>query len=293
VKYHLILRPFLTTIHKVFGKMFPLNYDPSELHKNFLVFEAHRSDKISFHIVVDGFYLSCYECYIFYKEVTDTLNREGMTMHSEWADSSVYKKNQAFRMFGSNKATMRGKEGTKSIYNGPELSVEEHVFSKDSMLQSSFKNEPYDPSLANLRILERSLLSHTMGNIRLTMNKEKISKKNQQTLAASQNPNEYLEIELSDDTVKSILETFYRSPLSKTEIGEPAFEFEKVTKNGLICIRRIRKGFCKICERTHESLTSTNWLTGNSTGNVYLFCRRAQEAKLRGGIKIYVGNYAA
>ena len=289
VKYHLILRPFLTTIHKVFGRLFPLNYDPDEFHKTLLVFEAHRFDKISFHIVVDDFYLSCYECYIFYKEVTDELQREGMVMQSEWADPSVYKKNQAFRLFGSNKATMRGKEGTKNIYNGPELSVEGHVFSRDCMIQSSFKNETYNPSLVNLRILERSLLSHTLGSVRLTMNKDKISKKNQQTLAVSQNPKEYCEVELSDDTMKSIMETFNKSPLSKTETGEPAFAFEKVTKQGLIYIKRVRKSFCKICERTHDNENS--WLTGNLTGDVYLFCRRAQEAKIRGGIKIYVGNY--
>ena len=39
---------------KVFEKLFPLNFDEQTLTDNLLVFEAHRPNKISFHIVIDG-----------------------------------------------------------------------------------------------------------------------------------------------------------------------------------------------------------------------------------------------
>lgn len=291
LKYYFILRHYLKSIRKVFAKLFPLNYDEESFHHNILVFEAHRNDKISFHIIVDGFYLPCHECFVFFQEVVDDIKNEGMVLQAGFADSSVYKKNQAFRMFGSNKATMKGITGTKRIYNGPELDIgDEKTFSRESMVQSSFKNEPCDPELVNIRILERSLLSHTMGGVRLTLIKDKVAKKNQSSLYSGPDFNSSsAHLELSDDTVKSIMETFYRSPYSKTETGERAFVFEKVTKQGLVCVRRLKPGFCKICERTHESENS--WLVGNITGDVDFICRRAQESKMKGGIKINVGNY--
>jgi len=291
-RYYVILRPYLQSIERVFAKLFPLNYDPVSFFTNLLVFEAHRpGEKISFHIVVDGFYLPCHESWLFYKEVVDDLVHEGMVLQSGFADFSVYKKNQSFRMFGSNKGTMRtATAGIKQIYNGPDLELSPgKVFSRKGMVDSCFKNESIqDPKLVNLRVLERSLISNTIGNIRLTLNSSKASNSNRKIAMERVGQRALSEVTISDEGLKTVLEIFFRSSLSNTKTGERAFGFEKVIPGDIICLKRLRGSYCSICERTHDSENS--WLTLSPTGDIYFVCRRAHEKRDGGGHRMYVGN---
>lgn len=288
VKYYLILRPYLQACVKVFEKLFPLNFNEQILVDNLLVFEAHRSDKISFHIVIDGFYLPCHECWLFYKEVVDHLVHEGMVFQSQMADFSVYKKNQAFRMFGSNKCSMSGSQGLKKIYDGPEIEISpKNVFSRTRMINTSFAHEPFKPELLNLRVLERSLLSHTLGSVRLTLSQTKTNPANFVKVMDRAGLRPEYNNPLDDNQVKTLLDVFFRSEASKTPTGERAFALQKVTNEGLVCMKRTRESFCKVCEKTHENENS--FLFSSPTGDVFYVCRRAQESK-KGGSKIYVGN---
>jgi hypothetical protein len=285
-----ILLPFLKYIESVFAKLYPLNYSEGGFVDNMLVFEAHRqNEKISYHIVVDGFHVPCHESWLFYKEVTDSMSRDGLEIPAKYADFSVYKKNQNFRLFGSNKSSMRGSAGIKQIYKGADLELSPgKVFSATRMMESSFGNEPYNKELLMLRVLERSLISHTMGTVRLTLNKTSASDKNRQAAMGREDQTYSRTITLKDENVKRIMEVFERSSFFKTETGEPAFEFDKVAPGDLVCVKRIRKSFCSICERTHEGQNS--WLERDILGNVHFVCRRAQEARIKGGYSRYIGN---
>lgn len=290
-KYFYILRPYMKAIETVFERLFPLNYDKETFVDNFLVFEAHRSDKISFHVILDGFYLPCHECWLFYKEVVDQLVIEGNVLQSQMADFSVYKKNQSFRLFGSNKSTMKNpKEGIKRIYNGPELDIGDgRVFSRERMVRTCFKDEQTDENLINLRILERSLLSHMIGNVRLTLNQSKGSASNIAKTMEKAGGKQVDIIEMKDDEIMKIMDVFYKHPVSKTESGERAFGFLKyVQRGGLICLKRTKENFCRVCEKKHEGENA--FLFCNPTGDVSFVCRRAQESK-KGGSCLYIGHF--
>jgi hypothetical protein len=285
----LILLPFLQSIESVFANLFPLNYQPETFIDNILVFEAHRlGDKISFHIVIDGFHLPCHESFLFTKEVIDTMNDRGMTFASKFADLSVYKKNQNFRMFGSNKATMNGSTGLKQYYKGPDVELAPgRIFSGKRMIESSFGKEAYQPSLVSLRILERSLISHTMGTVRLTLHKNNASEKNRIFATEKVSGFQSQAITIEDETLNLIVDMFYQTPLSKTEGGEKAFVFDKILPGDIICMKRVGESFCNICKRTHSG--DNSWLAKDSTGNVFFICRRAQDSKNPGGCRTYIG----
>lgn len=288
-KYTLLLKPILESAEMVFKNLFPTNYDPEEFVNNILVFEAHRSNKISFHVVIDRFYLPCHECWLFYKEVVDHLNDTGREMQASVIDPSVYKKNQSFRLYGSNKAKLKTREGIKEMYGGPELIINEEGkrFSKDTMINSSFVNEDFSRDMLNLRMLERSLLSNVLCSVRLSLQKQKTNGGNLKKIE----PREHnaTTININDDELKRTLEIFFNSPISKTKTGDNAFVFDKyISRGGVICLRRTKENHCRICERDHDGENPFLYIT--STGDVNYVCRRAQESKMKGGSSMYLGN---
>lgn len=279
-RYHHILKPFLIAIMDVFERLFPSEFDEKTLFDNLLVFEAHKNTKISFHIVIDGYYLPCYECWFFFKEVVDDL-RSRAEFVSEVADHSVYKKNQSFRLLGSNKRNM-GKRAVKEIYSGPSLRIRDREFSRQGMIESSFLGEEIKKELIIPRILPRSILSHTMGCVRITIPRaDKIF-----DLGKPGNKIEDPRNEVSDEELVGIMKAFTISSLSKTSDGKEAFKFGAITKGGIVCLRRQHKNFCKVCEREHEN--DNPFLTLSSTGDVYYNCRRAQESNR--GFRYYIGT---
>lgn len=278
-RYHHILKPYLIAIMNVFQQLFPSEYDETSLFDNLLVFEAHKNTKISFHIVIDGYYLPCYECWLFFKEVVDHL-RSRAEFASEVADHSVYKKNQSFRLLGSNKRAMV-KRAVKEIYSGPPLRIRDREFSRQSMIESSFLGEEVKKELIIPRILPRSILSHTMGCIRITF------PRTEQPLNVLGKNIEDPRNDVSDDELVGVMRVFANSSLSKTPDGKEAFKFSAITRGGIVCLRRQCKNFCKVCERDHEN--DNPFLTLSSTGDVYYNCRRAQESKR--GFRYYIGNF--
>jgi hypothetical protein len=290
-RYHYLLKPCLESIEEVFAGLFPLHYNPSEFIDNVLVFEAHRSSKISFHIVVDGFYLSCHETHSFYEKVKESMACKGCVSQASMVDFSVYKKNQAFRMFGSNKASMPSREGVKQVYNGPPLEIKTRTFSRERMYASSFRNETdRREGLRNLRILERSLLSHTLGNVRLSIPSSKPDKgNNPPTKGKGGLTTESRSI--SDEELTGCLNIFFGHPCSKTEKGEKAFSYTKyVSRGGYICLIRDKPSHCPVCKKDHEAENA--FLYRTPTGDVNFVCRRAQESK-KGGSSLYIGQLGA
>lgn len=286
-KYFYILRPFLRSIEAVFERFFPDKFNKETIIKDLLVFEAHRPDKISFHIVLDGFYLSCHDCWFFYRAVVEDMVLGGNVLQSQMADFSVYKKNQSFRLFGSNKSTMSSpREGIKRIYNGPSLDVGgNRTFSKESMISSSFRNEPRDERLVNLRILERSLLSHTMGSTRLSIAQTVAKEMNAKTRTTEKQEENVI---MDEGEIAKILNVFFNSAVSKTDSGERSFRFLKyVNRGGLICLNRTKENYCRSCDKRHEAENAFLFCT--PTGDVNFVCRRAQESR-KGGSCLYIGN---
>lgn len=286
-KYKMLLAPFLESVEETFKTLFPINYVEGEFIKNLLVFEAHRSDKISFHIIVDGFYLPCHECWLFYKEVVDHMISKGREVQSGFIDHSVYKKNQSFRLYGSNKAKLGKRDGIKEIYRGPTVKVNGKEFNKDIMVTSCFNDESYTDDLLKLRLLERSLLTNVVCCVRLSLQKNKTKTDNLRKIEPRDN--DLVNVNLDDKELNKTLEIFFNNPISKTETGDPAFEFDKfVSRGGFICLRRLKQSHCKVCERKHEGDNPFLYIT--PTGDVNYVCRRAQELKVKGGSKFYIGN---
>jgi hypothetical protein len=295
-RYNHILRPCLESIDEVFSKMFPSHYSPSEFVDNMLVFEAHRAEKISFHVVVDGFYLSCKEVDFFYREVVDEMARKGYVQQSKMVDYSVYKKNQAFRLFGSNKATMSGREGIKKVYDGPAIELPSRglegslgcrIFSRERMFSSCFRNEDDKcDRLRDLRISERSLLSHTLGSVHLTISTKVLRSEGTPRISREVTLAEPLAI--TDDELSEVLKVFFQHPCSKTENGDSAFCYMKyIPRGGYIYLKRTKSSYCEVCKKRHEAENA--FLTLSVGGEVQFVCRRAQESK-RGGSSTYIGQ---
>jgi hypothetical protein len=273
VRYHSILKPYLSSIVTVFRETFPSEKD---ILDKLLVFEGHRPDKISFHIVVDGYYLACQECQEFSRLVVDAVKKD-FEFASELADFSVYKKNQSFRFLMSCKRGMAS--GVKEIYNGPELRIPGGVFSRGRMIESSFEGEPVVEDLIIPRVLPRSILSFTIGCNRLTM---RIAEPPQER-HISANP-------LSEEDAGVAMEMFSKKAISQTSDGRQAFKFASLAGGGgIICLRREFTNQCKVCEREHEG--DNPFLTITANGDMYYHCRRAQEAKQSS--RIYVCNIRA
>jgi hypothetical protein len=284
-RHFYILRPCLQSIDRVFARLFPNHYDPERIIEDILVFEAHRDDKISFHVIIDGYYLSCQETHAFYREVVNDMVQGGYVSQSTALDFSVYKKNQSFRMFGSNKATLSGRSGVKQLYAGPPVEIGPgRCFSRESMIASCFKNEiKVDERLRNLRLLERSLLSNTLGNVRLSMpSSVNKSVKGRPPLNANLE-----ESTMTEEEMVKMEEVFFRHYSSKTDKGERAFQFMKfVPRGGYVCLKRIKPSTCPVCEKQHEAENAFLYCTPE--GNVNFVCRRAQESR-KGRSSMYVG----
>lgn len=285
-RFHFILKPFLERILDVFEESFPGDFREEEVFKNLLVFEAHRPDKISFHVVVDGYYLSCHDCFIFAKKTVEKL-KSGAEFAGSMADFSVYKKNQSFRLMGSNKLGM-GKRAIKEIYAGPSLMVRDREFSRQSMVDSSFAGESIKRDLIVPRIFPRGILSHTLGCIRLYYPASKAG-------GPGENLRKYVIDQFSvpeergytEEELAAILNFFFGTEHSRASDSSRAFGLAKESR-GIICLRRLKKNYCRICEREHDG--ENPFLTTSPTGDVYYHCRRARESK-RGGFRLYLGNF--
>lgn len=278
-RYQFILKPLLGAILDVFEESFPREFDEGGVFDNLLVFEAHRPDKISFHVVLDGYYLSCHDCFLFFRKTIDRLKTEA-EFASLVADPSVYKKNQSFRLMGSNKLGM-GRRGVKEIYAGPPLNIREREFSRDGIIRSSFVGgEPIESGLIVPRVFPRGILSNTLGCVRLAFPVSKTTAPR----SLFQAPEER---SCSEEEVASVLEFFFRTEHSKAADSSRAFSLTKESR-GIICLRRLKKSYCRVCEREHEG--DNPFLTTSPTGDIYYHCRRALEAK-KGGCRIYIGNF--
>jgi len=296
-RYHFILKPYLVATVKCFEKLFPSEYDPTKIVENLLAFETRRKEKISFHIVLDGYYMPCHECWLFYKEVMEYLSSEAEIL-TKACDSSVYKKNQSFRILGSNKVSGK-KEAIKEIYSGPPLDILGKRFCRQTMIETSFDGEEYEERLLIPRILPRSLLSHTMGCIRVTIPPPRNLIQDPTRVKGGEcgeNLKNYIREmgskisfsrpSFSDEEIVSIMNLFLGHPLSKSPSGTPAFKFSGSTASGLVCLRREHASFCGICERIHEN--ENPYLTVSPTGDVHYYCRRNAGKQTMG--RQYIGN---
>jgi hypothetical protein len=295
-RYHHILKPFLEGIMDVFEDSFPqefrkefgTNLGEGEIFKNLLVFEAHRPDKISFHIVLDGYYLSCHDCFLFFRKTVERL-RSGAEFAGSLADFSVYKKNQSFRLMGSNKLDM-GKRAIKEIYSGPPLVIRGREFSRQTMVESSFDGEQIKSDMIVPRVFPRSLLSHTLGCTRLSFPSSKPT-----NTGPGENLKKYMSEQFeapverghTEDELVSVLKFFLQTDHARAADSSPAFGLLKESR-GIICLRRLKKSYCRVCEREHEG--DNPFLTTSPTGDVYYHCRRAQESR-KGGCRVYIGNF--
>lgn len=286
-KYDHILKPILNSIIDTFEDLFR----GKMLRNNILVFEAHRiGEKISFHIVIDKYYVSWKDCKYFYEKVKSHLQRCGFGFQASVIDSSVYKKNQNFRTMFSNKLLKR--DGIKLIYSGPDMILNRGIkFSRQLMIDSSLsKNDTpseVTTDILDFRVFSRSLLTNLISCTRLEMEYSKTEILNTVSQSNSRNSSGSPKSRVNEGDLEKMLKVFFSHPVSKTEKGETAFEYYCVVEQ-FVLVKRLKKKECEICKKTHDHEHA--YILHDSTGQVFFICRRAQESKLKDGIKMYIGN---
>lgn len=288
-KYEHILKPILNSLIETFETLFK----GKVLRNNILVFEAHRKgEKISFHIVVDKYYLSWKDCRYFYEKVKSHLQCQGFGFQASVVDSSVYKKNQNFRTMFSNKLSK--KDGIKLVYSGPDMLLNRGLkLSQQLMTNSSLSRNDtvgdITTDILEFRIFSRSLLTNLVSCTRLEMEYSKTEILNTVFQSNTRNSNGSPKTRVNDGDLEKMLKVFFSHPVSKTEKGETAFEYYCVVEQ-FVLVKRLKKKDCEICKKVHDHEHA--YILHDSTGQVFFICRRAQESKLKDGIKMYIGSIA-
>lgn len=268
--YTYVLAPVLAATHHCFKTLFPREHPGNGFFDSVLVFEANTINKISFHVVVDGFYLTCHETMAFYTEVVARLRSEGLPHVAEMVDPAVYKKNQSFRLF---KCTKFGGTGgsAKKLYRGPPLLLpgDKEPFSRERIVRSSLAEDNAEQPLLESRILARSMLSHTLGCTRLTIPRGAGPVLPDPAKTRTSFP------EVDKAQIFHALSIFQKHSCSRSSDGEAqAFDVHSV-QGSLITLVRKNPSPCPVCKRTHAG--DNPFLTINGMGDVVFHCRRAKD----------------
>lgn len=210
-----------------------------------LIFDSSTSTKLSFHIVIDGFYLQTYkELLTFFDCVKSKLKED----YKKFLDRSVYKSVQQFRIVGSHKFM---KENTKKLRED---------LSYKFIILKSLKTE-----VAKFNYILASSLITNLPSCEIIFGfQPKIEEKVINISGSAQ-----------ESDIEDVMKIFY----DKFSYGD--FEFQECKeKNGnlLIILRRINSTFCQFCNRFHENENPYLTVTGDYR-NINFYCRRTEENK--------------
>ena len=186
------------------------------------------------------------------------------------------------------------KDGIKLVYSGPDMLLNRGLkLSQQLMTNSSLSRNDTVGDITNdileFRIFSRSLLTNLVSCTRLEMEYSKTEILNTVSQSNTRNSNGSPKTRVNDGDLEKMLKVFFSHPVSKTEKGETAFEYYCVVEQ-FVLVKRLKKKDCEICKKAHDHEHA--YILHDSTGQVFFICRRAQESKLKDGIKMYIGSIA-
>lgn len=204
-----------------------INLDPES---NILQYSSHGKNKLSYHIVINGFFfLNSESAKVMAEKIISEIPEE----YQEFVDKGVYSGTRSLRTLYSTKFSEKRykKLDRKFEYLGDEVTLEEKTKLQD-FLDSS------------ITYIEESVLI----------------------------PIETPERKKLEGNIEDVGEA-YQLLLSELNIDEGVFEIRDV--NGpFISLRRLRKSYCRLCDRIHESENPYMFSAG---GNLYFSCRRSDK----------------
>lgn len=205
-----VLRSLITAILKYF-KSLDIKL---KIRKHFMLFTSHGSTKLSYHLIIDGYYFSNNEIVRYVAlHIKDLMPDK----YSKWIDLGVYDKNHSLRIYGSYKpGTNRVKRWNREIiYNGKTHNIELPL------------DEEEDEDYA---ILRTSLITFVDHCEKIEIELPVVT---------------YKELDISDEHVDAALEL-----LEQMEDGD-AFKVDKIDLP-FINLRRLRPTHC-YCGGYHEN----------------------------------------
>lgn len=277
-KDKVILYPILVAFKDVLEKHFPGRFTDRVFVDSLVITESHTSEKISYHIIQDGFFMTSKECKYLYTETKDLLVKRSHELQADRIDHAVYGSNQNFRVYGCCK---KNKKNVKSGYTGPDLVFGQERYSHQHLvnrLRTKYDTE----SPINMRILGASLISNIITSMRLNVPTfEKIMDIKQQL----GNKTHSRKLDATDNTVYDI---FNNHALSRANDGSPAFEMSYGLSGGITILNRIKSSFCSLCDRVHDE--ENIFLKIEMNNDIHYYCRRAQDEKQKKKKTAYIGN---
>ncbi len=254
----------------------PLNVNKSHI----FVFTSHKSDKKSYHVVVEGFSVGNYKEN---KEFHDRLMRRMPDKWKDIVDHSMYKSLQQFRIAGNMKWQSNR---IKTVDNKLTRSWNEKFRGWIPKVKPESENHKF------VLLLEASLITQTVSCIHLNCKPEEKKYNNYKTnLTANGGAGDESDEgfnPLTPEDITEALKLCYK--YAGLEFGDRRFPYNylrTVEDNGtssLVLLKRLRPSICAICNRTHENENPFLIVAGENR-DVFLDCRRNSEGK-----KLHVGS---
>lgn len=275
-----VLYPILVAFKDVLNNKFNNIFGDRNFVETIIITQSHTLDKISYHIIQDSYFMSNWECRELYEETKKLLQDRKYTIQAECIDSSVYKPNQNFRIYGCCK---KNKKNVKNEYTGPNLVFGEYEYSHANLIKR-LKNkyeihECITPS--SLKILSASLLSNTITCTRLSLDSVVLQSQSTQKNSIRGKTRE------TNGEDKLVCDLFFKNSLSMTPTGEPAFSPSAAITGRILTFSRLRPSHCSLCDRVHDE--ENIFLKTEINNDVFYYCRRALDNKKKTN-KIYIGN---
>jgi len=224
-----------------------------EIDKDIIVCTSHRSDKYSYHIILDNFcFENCNENKSFCNYVVNKMTPD----NRKYIDTGLYKSLQQFRLLGSHK---------KNINNVKILQEEYYI----NNIKIKYRIPTTQIHNIDLYKFEHSIITNCKYCSILPSFQHQNFDGNKYE---NENP-----IDL--DTVKLVMKKL--SEYSGLSIYDPIFpyKFSKI-EGRIISLKRVRPSKCRICTIDEKNPVihehENPYLTLDSIGNIYFSCRRAK-----------------
>jgi hypothetical protein len=250
------------------------NENPLSVNKShILVFTSHKSNKKSYHVVVEGFSVGNFKEN---KEFHDRIMKRMPLGWKDIVDHSMYKSLQQFRIAGN----MKWQSNRVKVID-VKLTRSWNPKAPRGWIP---KIKPDSDNHKLTLLLETSLITQTFSCIPLNCKPEEkksyYEQKGKEESGEGFNP-------LTPDDIKEALKLCYKH--FGYDFGDKRFPFNylrTIEDNGtssLILLKRLFASTCSVCNRRHEHENPFLIIAGENR-DVFLDCRRNSENK-----KLYVG----
>jgi len=237
--------------------------------KHIIICHSHGKHKLSYHIIIDGFlHSNNYEAEDFCYYIKSKLSPE----FQNWLDLGVYSKLHQLRILNS------VKRGTERI----KIFAENWVY-RESRIKYEYQIPPETEDHKIMMQLQSSLITYTSGSKTLPFLRQQLPDKIVSAILPYRRPEADCDFaEISDEIAKSAIRLLAELAGMSPDSRKFPYRYQ-ATRGGIVLLERIRASHCRICNRRHD--TENPYLTVNSKGHVYFYCRRNKD-----GNKLYVGS---